>query len=849
MRPRVGQAAGLQAYAQHYRESKGQARTVAAVVLHDAMGMVQEIEATRLHSLESMQNYATRVARPLTVSQSIVGLKKIIEHSTLAARTADEQARGVPDVLSETIQVGDPGFGPRIYQTFTTTREERAASDSRRVWNDLAQKYDEEARARFQSTYETVMQAFIDQVEKCDQDWASWAQEPSWEAWLDDYDGNVYSECARLVEDYAACLAGGAAGEKSVAVWKKWLEDRPDMLRNPVYRALFFNQQTLVEHLVPADDNLNKGDKLYDTVRALLDSDDFNAYVTPRLKAAVAAHQVALTGALARVTTTLDVAGVQLAAVSREVALRAQQGVILLYEGIEMTLLRVQLSFGEYQRMLSALAFDQAGEVAEEVQEFLDEAGRKVRSLVRAGLLNIDDPRIRDTVIEVLIWSFDKAEDIQQQINKILEDLRNTTGRLSGQLSEITDNAARAGSVLVGSLSGEMRSVRLGATLLSAEAAERIRDLRAGIRMSSKQLVFLGRSLSSKSIRVVGSGNVILAAGSLFFQGWALRDSLRSADETLGASGAESQLSLISPAVGIVGASAEVLGFSMNALGRQVGEKFIRAGGGIAAAASLVDAVQSGFATVRTWKHGDADAAGWHLGATILFGVGGALSGYAVMAGSAALLGPLGIALALIALGVIATWVALNAEDTQAEIWLDRCYFGRGRRAEGQWTDGQVAEELAALNAIVVGLSATLSFSDDWLGISERVSGYERIDVEIRISGFDATRAGYEWRLHARHRQRGEIAMMGGRHRVPAPAQYVSAAPRRGLSDWMKRDDPQKWTREFEGRQYYDGTTLVISKSVEVLRSRFQEARLEMDYWADYSDQSALARIELEDED
>ena len=148
-----------------------------------------------------------------------------------------------------------------------------------------------------------------------------------------------------------------------------------------------------------------------------------------------------------------------------------------------------------------------------------------------------------------------------------------------------------------------------------------------------------------------------------------------------------------------------------------------------------------------------------------------------------------------------------------------------------------------------MGLSAKISFSDDWLGIAERISGYERIDVEIRFAGFDAAKAGYEWRLYARHNERGEIPMTGGRHRVPAPQHYLSAAPRRGLLDWMKRDDPQKWTREFEGREHYEGNVLVIRKSVEVLRSRFQQARLEMDYWADYADQQALARIELEDED
>lgn len=845
--PRAGQGDSLQAYSQHYRESKGQDHKVAAVILHDAMGIMQEINATRLHSIESMQSYASRASRPLTVSQSIVGLKKLIEQSALGVRTADEQARGVPDVVTETHVFPDdlPSQTQRI--TVTTTRQERADADSRRIWSDLAKRYDEQARASFESTYQTVMKAFTKEIEDCDGDWTAWAQEPSWIAWLNDYDPKQNGECARFTQDYAACLAGGAAGKKSVAVWQAWVEGRPDMPGNPVYRALFFNQQDFLAHLLPEGDNLIKGDKLYDTLRGLCDSDEFKAHVTPKLEAAVASLQTALIGGLARVEATLEAAGEELAEVSRNVALRAQQGAILLYQGVEMTMLRVQMTVGEYQQLLSDLAFRKAGQVAQGVQEFVDAAGRQVRSLVLAGLLSIDDPKVRDTVIDVLLWSFDTAEDLQRQINDALQDVHNAAGGLSGQVSATADDIARAGGVLVGTMSGELRPIRLGATLLSQEAAARLNSLRSGVRLTSRQLMQLGRSMASKSIRVVGNGNVILAAGSLFFQGWSLRDSLRSADKTLGSSGMESQLALISPAVGVLGASAEVLGFAMKALGKEVSEKLIRTGGGIAAAASLVDAVQCGFAAVRTAKKGDSDAAGWYIAAAAAYGVG---AGFGLAAlGSSSLLGPLGIALALIALGVVFTWMALNAEDTQAETWLDRCYFGKGRRSEGKWGDAQVTDELAALNAILVGLSARFSFSDNWLGIAERISGYERIDVEIRINGFDEAKAGYEWRLYARHNERGEVPMTGGRHRVPAPPQYFSAAPRRGLLDWMKRDDPQKWTREFEGREYYEGNVLVIRKSVEVLRSRFQQARLEMDYWADYADQQALARIEMEDED
>lgn len=845
----AGHAKALQEHAKCYRQNNGEAHKVAAVVLHDAMGMVQEIDASRVHSVEAMQNYATRVARPLTVSQSIVGLKKIIEQSALSARTADETARKVPDVVTEQIQIGDPGFGPSMYQTYTSTRAERAASDSGRIWRDLAKHYDENARASFQKNYETVMKAFTDQIEKCDADWSMWAEAPSWQAWLDDYDPKKHRECAQFTRDYAACLAGGAAGDKSFTVWKKWLEGRPDMPGNPVYRALFLNQQSLLDHLMPQGDSLNKGDKLYDTVRGLVSSKEFENHITPEIKAAVASVQTALTGALARVEAKLEAEGQLLADSAREVALRAQQGVLLLYEDVTMTLLRVQLTVGEYQRLLSELAFRKAGQVAQGVQEFVDAAGRKVRSLVLAGLLNIDDPKVRNTVIEVLLWSFETAEDLQRQIASGVQDVRNAAGTLPGQLSAGAGDIARAGGVLAATVSTELRPVRLGATLLSQEMATRVTALRAGIRLSSRQLAQLGRNMASKSLRVAGNGNVILAAGSLFFQCWSLRDSLKSMDKSLGNSGVESQLALLSPAVGIVGASAETLGFAMKALGKAVGEKFVTAGGVIAAAAAVIDAVQSGFAAARTWKKGDKDAAHFYIGAAGFF-TGGAVAGIAAAAmGSSALMGPLGIALALIALGVVFTWLALNAEDTQTEIWLDRCYFGKGKRSEGKWTNAQVSGELAGLNAILVGLSAKLSFSDDWLGIAERISGYERIDVEIRIAGFDANKAGYEWKLLARHESRGEILMTDGRHRVPSPPTYFKAAPERGLFDWMKSDNPENWTRQFEGRSYTENNVLVIRKSVEVLRSKFQQARLTMDYWADYADQSALAHLDLDDED
>ncbi|WP_123770338.1 hypothetical protein [Vulcaniibacterium tengchongense] len=147
-------------------------------------------------------------------------------------------------------------------------------------------------------------------------------------------------------------------------------------------------------------------------------------------------------------------------------------------------------------------------------------------------------------------------------------------------------------------------------------------------------------------------------------------------------------------------------------------------------------------------------------------------------------------------------------------------------------------------------LWAKIGVSDAWLGIAEGMSGYERIDVEIRIVGFDRARSAYEWRLYARHEKRGEIAATAGRHGMPAPPMYVQAAPNRGIFGGLTRDESEDWFRGFDkGTETYEDGAWVIRDSVEVQRSRFQRARLRLDYWPDYADRSARASVELRDED
>ncbi|RNF84988.1 hypothetical protein EER27_04140 [Lysobacter psychrotolerans] len=863
---RPAQAQAMEQYVQCYRDTRGAGHTAAAIVLHDAMGAVQEANATRLHFVEARQKTCEVEMRRLTVSQSIMGLKKVIETSTLSARTAQEIKEGKPDVQTERIFL--PDDLPRMSQQLeiTTTRAERARTDATNAWSRLAKRYDEGARKAFEDRFNSAMDSFAKTIEYCDHDWAELAKTPQWTAWIADYDNAGAEHRVQLVRDCAPCLAGGVIGTPSYERWKTWLAAKPDAKDNPVYKVLFGNAPRALQFLDPTNGE-NKADDLYDVIKGLADSDQFKQHVAAPAKAAVADTLLALAGAASEVESRMLAAGEAINQRVFDIVLRAQQGAMLLYEGVETTVLRVQLTVGEYQRMLARQAFKGLGKASAAAKEVLDSAGRRVRSLAVAGLLDIDDPKIRDFVINATIWSFEKAAEVQRQVAALRNDIGKAWGAVDGQgvrddvrraRQEFLERERQAGGV-IHATNNALRNAQLGAMLLSEQAARNLASLRAGITVPAGRLLGFSRDVAGKSLRVAGSGSVILAAGAVFMQGWAFKNSMKDLDEKLGPRATEAQLALTSAGIGVVGGTVELVGAAMEKsgalLGRSAleatGKAVVRVGATVAAVASVVDSVQSIFALLRARERGDDDAKRWYGLAAAAYFFAAGFGGFAAYVGMSSLLGPLGIALALVAIGVIATWAAINAEDTQAEIWLDRCCFGYGKRSEGKWSDEMRFEELAELNAILVGLSAQMGFSDAWLGLEERVTGYETITFDITLGSYSPGRSALEWRLYAVHERRGEITAHGGRLGLPPAQHYVSASPSRGVSDWFSRDKPEDWFRNFEGGQLSqgEGGLWSIKGSFDVQREKFQTARLKVDYWPDYSDKDALATLTLKDKD
>lgn len=408
-----------------------------------------------------------------------------------------------------------------------------------------------------------------------------------------------------------------------------------------------------------------------------------------------------------------------------------------------------------------------------------------------------------------------------------------------------------ASAVAIGNIQGgAARTVEAAATTLGKGA----RAAWSGVTLTAEQAANLARNMSKQGMRVAGgSGGVVMAAAAVFFQSWAINESWGDIKTKLGPQASEAELALGTAGIGALGAVVELVGQGIKITGSlaansariATGSAWITAGAYISAVACAVQAVQSGFSAYRTFKTGDSDAGKRYVLAGVAFAGAAYFSVIAAGASAGAVLGPVGIAIGLIAAEIILTWMALDAEDSQAEVWLDRCYFGIGERSEGKWSDSDVAEELAELNAILVGLSGTLGFSDAWLYLEEHVTGYERLDYEVKLGGY-ANGAAYEWVLYALNSDDSTD--------YPAASGRAGSIPlvTRGGDESEKHKIKDRWFREPSqsvGTDKDSGGALVIRGSVEVLAKKFQSARLEARYWPDPQDRSAMAQIIIRDND
>jgi len=820
--PRAGQLAALGSYVKAYSQKTlkqfGAARKTAAVVLADPVGIVQELNSARLHFIQFRQNYTDLVMRPLVISKSILGLKAYFEKAALAARTVEEKKKNLPDVQTVTINQLDPALGVGgVGTTYTTSRKERAEQDAAAAWSKIAKRYSEAKRSAFDARYQEAMKKYSEEIKEHAHDWSLWAKDSAWLDHLKDYRTRYSSDYVALVQAYAPALAGGAGEDTyTQSLWEAWINAKVDDPNTPIWPALFGKRMDLIAYLVPADGEVNKGDKLYDISKNLVASEQGEG-VQKKIREVSGGIKQSLTQIMLAISASVGRLESKINPQAALIAHRATQAAIILYNDVEPIFIKVQMTVREYQRLLSDLAFQAAGK-----------ARKEVGSLVLAGLMSINNARVRDTLVEVTLWTFEKAATINAMLEKVKKE----------------------GTTAVNNV---IRSVEISSVIISQTATRELGGLGRRVDMSLSQASEFTRSLMSKGLRV-GSQlqEPLLAGGAVVFQAWAFKGALKEVKEKLGADGDEAQLSLISAGIGVLAATTETAATVFKIVGKDMlGRRLFVAAGLMGAISGIVDAIQSFSSSQRAGKHGDKTASDFYLVASMMFVGSAVASGTAAVIGSSTLFGPIGVALVLVGLGIAATWYAMNSESTQAEMWADRCYFGENRNQKGLWTDAQMIEEMAELNAIIAGLRIEMGTRS----MVNRLSGAldfdghlsDNVRLKISFGMFDQENSAYEWEWYAKHKKYGNVRLYRDKYgNPPWPLTANATKPLKQSDISWPTVDPYVRTYTFDEK---GNVAVAIERAFASIDSReFSEISLKVNYWPDSSDMSCLTGTVVNEE-
>lgn len=221
---------------------------------------------------------------------------------------------------------------------------------------------------------------------------------------------------------------------------------------------------------------------------------------------------------------------------------------------------------------------------------------------------------MRNTLIDVTLWMEGSAEDIRKRINAFEKVAGDQVGNVARQVEGVVRQAEDAARKVS---NGAMRKISVGMKNLEAPAAQLLKGLELSAAHAQE---FAKNGLTSLKRLSVGSGYGALSLLSLYFLHDSVRTTLDAARETVGARHPEAMAALY--------------------------------GAGVA------DGVGSFAAANRAEAEGDASAPFAYRLSGFLATGGAIFSGLGAVAGGA-LLGPLGIGLAL---GIAAFFIPQSAQ-------------------------------------------------------------------------------------------------------------------------------------------------------------------------------------------
>lgn len=878
---RVTRLGALKNYLRQTIDQQGLQQGVLALVLDDTVGLIQQYNYLRNGWIEARQRY---------IEDPMRTYKRQTSDLLLAIRQmhpiwADQQTASFAPMTGDAAPTfGDPEVERR-----------RAIEEKVRKYNaSLEKRYSEADRASFEEDYQRELANYQHYIDWCGRQYAELCHgAPFKHIEEHDYDGADFTSGVAYSLTMTMCLRGGiseaplvnqnSANEKApftdkdptAKLWLEWLKNP----QSPVYRAILRRDESLLAGLLPSfsvtgDADWNDSEKLYSAVSKALTSDEFNRYVQPRIQTAMAQLLGALNAASARLQPRLG------PGVSRVVS-RLNSASQLLYNGVHLTELKIQMKFSEYYALLSEYlrkAQSRASEAirlgeksakanVDKVNHKFQKVQRKVVPLIRTGLLSMAvlDPKVANQLITLTVWVEGEADNLRRDL------MRNTeqgVGRAGASAQHLLQEAA----VGVGSLDPKARATLRGLMVSTTVAANWVRAGFTGLR------------------GVAGSGQLLLALGGFYLLNDSMKKNFEEAERALGDKAPEARLALYGATLGVLAAGMEVIGIALEAgAGRiqhaaglparvtasakatyRAGQIIARAGAVIGAVTGLFDATQAGMAAIRTSKSGDGAATRWYLASAVVSGAGAAAAIGAGIFSASALMGLMGLAIVLGITAYAFFQLAKGKESTPLEKWARRCVFGYADETPKiHWSQPEHAPvAIAELNAATFNVEADVRFRLRLIagqshhrggstGGAGTLAQEERLEYRLVLPCFHPEHSNYQWTLRLLREGDnpytegiGEVAASGNLIAPPAPlTANGTTEPARKIHYQAEAGTPTVKTRSAMSPnnstlQVLDISGALVFKSLE-RSQRVEGAILSLTYWPDRTVTEGYAALTL----
>ena len=675
-----------------------QSGSAGAIILDDAVGVIQELNYGRLQLIKDCHDYTSRTE---------------VRHQYITSQAISRTMEVVKKAIQENSQpeYGRPASGYPFAMQQITSAEDVAKRDSAYQLAQLNACYNESARATFEQTYKDCVKGSQEIVASVDSDLAVCYLNPAWLTVMDnDYAPQDVHDWFLHMKTMAVCLQGGPVSEHSDKVWQRWMKhaDSPAYIGilayNHTQASAVFNgsvtysgleQVKAMQVQTPVTASILAGSAGYSYLKTAGASDEFTNYLKQdAVQTLVTARIMALNASYSRLVNKLDDA-------SRNGYSRMLQGSAYSMTGEAPVLFELKTSIRRFQRLVqlnqrswSSLAFGGEGPA-----KFAAATG---------GLMNISDPRILDMPATIRITS------MYPGAQAALDALPERTS-LPEKMSAIPE-------LRVSSLS--------------------LRD-DVGARMNVTP-----ESLLTDRNRRFLSGNSIGLILSAVMLGLQISDWQQNSDNLAQAvvNHTDASMTLAINRLMVLSAASEIGGFShmlMTRMSWKALEKtgfvhpLIKAGGVIAGAAAVIDGVRMYVQVYDGIRAGDyLSSSLYFIGGTATL-AGGTLGIVSSWNGLFALSGAAGLAALLILVGAGIAYTAAQYRSTPLEIWLRCTCFGINRHGSDViWHENVPAELPKMLDswyAVMSGMVAEVALSAPTIIYGEY---YREVKMKLVLPGY-----------------------------------------------------------------------------------------------------------------